>query len=162
MRTVYLDTETTGLSPSDSELVEIAIVDDDGHTLLDTLLRPARLTSWQEAERIHGITPAMTAGAPTLESVRAQIFEHVRGALVVIYNSTFDCPFLPGIEQEAGAIACAMRRYSPHRWVRLEQAARAVGHTWDGAAHRARADALACRSVWRWLQAKEPIDAITI
>ncbi|PQQ37227.1 hypothetical protein C6H68_14210 [Photorhabdus luminescens] len=58
---VYLDTETTGFEPSYDELLEIAIVDDQGVTLLNTLLKPLVLTEWQEAQYIHGITPTMVA-----------------------------------------------------------------------------------------------------
>ena len=41
MDTVYLDTETTGLYPEHgARIVEIAILDDDGRPLLDTLVDP--------------------------------------------------------------------------------------------------------------------------
>lgn len=37
-------------------------------------------------------------------------------------------------------------------WRKLEVAARHVGHRWTGEAHRALADAMACRSVWEWME----------
>ena len=37
------------------------------------------------------------------------------------------------------------------RWQKLDVACKRVGHQWTGTAHRALADALACRSVSRWL-----------
>ena len=49
MKTVYLDTETTGLAPVRDELLEIAIVDDQGKTLVNTLIRPQFRKQWQEA-----------------------------------------------------------------------------------------------------------------
>ena len=42
MQTLFLDTETTGLTPPNDKLVEIAIVDDGGDTILDTLINPER------------------------------------------------------------------------------------------------------------------------
>lgn len=43
MTTIYLDTETTGLRLDDgAALVEVAVVDDDGAVLLNTLVNPGR------------------------------------------------------------------------------------------------------------------------
>lgn len=40
---IFIDTETTGLNKDGTdEVLEIAIVDSDGMTLLDTLVRPVR------------------------------------------------------------------------------------------------------------------------
>jgi DNA polymerase III epsilon subunit-like protein len=52
---VYLDTETTGLSPARGDaIVEVAIVDSCGRALIDTLVNPGRHISWQ-ATQVHGI-----------------------------------------------------------------------------------------------------------
>jgi hypothetical protein len=40
MRTLFLDTETTGLSGERDRIVEIAIIGDDGSVLVDTLVNP--------------------------------------------------------------------------------------------------------------------------
>jgi oligoribonuclease (3'-5' exoribonuclease) len=40
VETVYLDTETTGINPGHDDLVEIAILDDGGSPLVNTLVRP--------------------------------------------------------------------------------------------------------------------------
>ena len=47
------------------------------------------------------------------------------------------------------------------RSVKLQKAAEHVGHTWTGDAHRALADALACRSVWLWLESRRTADEPT-
>lgn len=44
MQTCYLSFETTGLNPADDEIVEIAILDNQGAAQVDTLIRPACLT----------------------------------------------------------------------------------------------------------------------
>ena len=40
MQTLFLDTETTGLNPPKDKLVEVAIVNEAGEVLLDTLVNP--------------------------------------------------------------------------------------------------------------------------
>lgn len=155
--TVYLDTETTGLSPAKGDaIVEVAIVDGEGRVLIDTLVNPGRSIPWQ-ASSIHGITDDMVRGAPTLSQLMPCVLEIVQSEQVVIYNARFDAPFFPGRLNQARTVECAMLRFAElrgGRWQRLDAAAQHVGHRWTGAAHRASADALACRSVWNWLDAR--------
>lgn len=40
MRTLFLDTETTGLSGQKDRIVEIAIIGEDGEVVIDTLVNP--------------------------------------------------------------------------------------------------------------------------
>lgn len=153
---LYLDTETTGLSPRNGDtIVEVAIVDDRGVALIDTLVNPMRSIPWH-ASNVHGISDAMVRGQPTLADLMPQIRRIVAGQQVVIYNATFDTPFFPGGLREARRVDCAMRRYAQAAgggtWKKLDVAAERAGHIWSGTAHRACADALACRSVWNWLE----------
>ena len=152
---LYLDTETTGFSaPAGDTIVEIAIVDDAGRTILESLVDPRRKIPWQ-ASGIHGITDDMVRGKPTLEALLPRIREIVTGEQVVIYNSTFDTQFFPGGLRQARIVSCAMTRFADTlggRWRKLDVAASHVGHRWAGNAHRALADAHACRSVWLWLE----------
>ena len=155
---IYLDTETTGLSAKrGATIVEIAIVDEWGETLMDTLVDPKVMIPWG-ASKVHGITDSMVRGKPTLEDLMPEVRRIIRDEHVVIYNSDFDAPFFPGSLSEASRIECAMRQFSRSigvsSWRKLDYAAAHVGHTWSGVAHRALADALACRSVWRWIQKK--------
>jgi DNA polymerase-3 subunit epsilon len=133
---VFLDTETTGLSPANGDsLVEVAIVDATGKPLLNTLVNPGRSIPWR-ATAIHGITNDMVRGHPTLAQLMPRIRQIVANETVVIYNSMFDAPFFPGRLQEAQSIECAMRRFSEaigvRRWQKLDSAARHVGHRWTG------------------------------
>jgi DNA polymerase III epsilon subunit-like protein len=106
----------------------------------------------------------MTASAPSLSDLLPAIRDAIAGCRVVIYNKQFDVQFLP-TDTFYGAIdiACCMLRYAEHvgqwndfhqnfRWHKLVEAAEHVGHRWNGAAHRALADTLATRSLWRWMQ----------
>lgn len=156
---IYLDTETTGLSPRQgATIVELAIVDARGNPLIDTLINPKSPIPWQ-ATKVHGITDNMVRGKPTLKDLMPEIRSIIQGEQVVIYNSTFDAPFFPGELSEAMSIECAMRRFSQvtgsRSWKKLDYAASHVGHRWTGVAHRALADALACRSVWDWIAKKD-------
>lgn len=152
---LYLDTETTGFSATAGDtIVEIAIVDDAGRTVLESLVDPRRKIPWQ-ASGIHGITDDMVRGKPTLQSLLPRIREIVTDEQVVIYNSVFDTQFFPGGLRQARMVSCAMTHFANTlggRWRKLDVAARHVGHRWTGDAHRALADALACRSVWLWLE----------
>jgi DNA polymerase III epsilon subunit-like protein len=96
LETVYLDTETTGLDDHHSvvDAVEIAIVDDNGNVLINSLLRPSCPIS-SGAFMVHKITEAMVAEAPTLQDLEQRIIEAVRGKLVVMYNKTFPLRQLP-------------------------------------------------------------------
>lgn len=157
---LYLDTETTGLSSAYDELLEIAIVDEAGTALIDTLVRPTRHKTWRAAQAIHNISPDDVATAPPLDEISDQLLDVLTAAdAVVIYNAPFDLGFLPDpIEKVAEKKAvCAMRTYSAfmrtsQRW-HLADAARVAGHVWTGRNHRALSDALALRTVWQWMRA---------
>jgi DNA polymerase III epsilon subunit-like protein len=154
---LYLDMETTGLSPANGDrIIELAIVDSDGCSLLDTLLDPGRKIS-SRATKLHGITDEMVRGKPTIAQVLPTVVDLIRGQEVVIYNRDFQIPFFPGRLVEAAVIRCAMMELADHldgKCRSLDAAAMHVGHLWTGPYHRALADALACRSVWEWAKKK--------
>src|SRR6266446_5593872 len=164
--TVYLDLETTGLSPPDDEILEIAVVDNAGAVLLHSLVRPAHTTAWPDAEAIHGLTPADVQDAPALEALRPQIVRAVREKTVVTYNAAFDQAFLPAELAAAAELLGCMVAFAEHygewsdwhggfRWQTLGVATEYVRHRWETPSHRAVADALACRAVWRSLTEPE-------
>lgn len=161
-----IDTETTGLDLIRDEILEIAIIDNNGEELLRTLVRPMNKTSWPEAQRIHHITPQDVANAPTLDELREQIREIVAGQLIVIYNAEYDQAMLGSCIDTAADVKCCMvgfaQEYSDlfdqqERWHKLVHAAHFVGHDWgQDAAHRAIHDASATLSVWQWLNRRDP------
>jgi DNA polymerase-3 subunit epsilon len=87
---VILDTETTGLY--DAEIVEIAIINHLGETLLDTLIKPS-IPIPAEVTEIHGISDAMVTDAPTFPEVYFTDAA-LNDKRVLIYNSAFDIKIL--------------------------------------------------------------------
>ena len=160
---VYLDTETTGLGAED-EIVDLAVVGSGGEVLLDTLVRPSRPIP-PAASAIHRLTDADVAEAPAWHQVYPALRDLVCDRVVVVYNADFDrrlitqCCIRCGVDPPVADWHCAMRAYADFhgepgraggfRWHPLERAVRTVGAlpgtSW--AAHRALADALACRAV---------------
>lgn len=167
MPTVYLDTETTGLDPDRDEILEISVVDDQGNSLIDTRVRPLRLTQWPAAQAIHGIVPEDVRDAPTLEEVLPDVVAAVSGKHLVIYNAAFDLDYLPeSVSHAAAGVSCCMTafaveygEYSHYHadftWQTLTTAAQYVDHSWQGDPHRAASDAQACRAVWHYLTGTE-------
>lgn len=164
MDTVYLDLETTGLESTD-EVLEIAIVDDSGGTLLHSFVKPQQRKRWPKAEKIHGITPQKVKDAPSLDDLAEQIADILRDKQLVIYNAKFDSRFLDNLHEYAAEVYCCMERYggyigewddrfNHYKWHKLEAAAKKAGHHWTGNAHSALADAQATRNVWHWLNKK--------
>jgi DNA polymerase III subunit epsilon len=116
---LYLDTETTGLGP-DAEIVQIAIIDDTGRTLLDTLVKPTQPIP-PEATRIHGITTAQTDCAPTWADLWPKVQEITQLRAVIIYNADFDARLmqqsaaahqLTACPQHNATLYCAMQLYA--------------------------------------------------
>jgi len=94
---VVLDTETTGLH-SDAEIVQIAVIDKTGAPLLETLIKPTQPIP-SGATRIHGITDAKVADAPTFGQIYDTLLMAVGGKRCVIYNADYDTRLLHQSEQ---------------------------------------------------------------
>lgn len=88
LQPVYLDTETTGISQT-SEIVEISIIDHEGHTLLDSLVKPTRPIP-PDAYQIHHISNEMVQSAPSWPEVWAEANRLLSGKTVGVYNADFD------------------------------------------------------------------------
>lgn len=66
---IVFDLETTGLDPSVDEILQIAAIDGDGNTLVNSYLRPYVQEYWPAAEAVNGITPDMVKDAPELHEL---------------------------------------------------------------------------------------------
>lgn len=178
-KAVILDTETTDL---DGYLVEIAVIDMQGAVLLDTLLNPQHPIS-EGAQRVHGITEAMVADAPTFAQIFEQLDALLVGRTVITYNAEFDRGVLRGevfrlihgqatqLQGEGEAIAFAGR--AERAWAKrmrwacsMEEYARFYGdwseyhgdYRWQPlhGGHRALGDARACLAVVQAMAATAP------
>lgn len=137
METVILDVETTGLY-ADDEILEIGILSMEGSVLLDSKIRPTSHKSWPEAESINGISPDDVKDAPTLDELRTQIIDCVKGKEVIIYNADFDSMFLSDELSHAKKITCCMLAFAPvygewHDY--FESYTCYVCHEWKGKQH---------------------------
>ncbi len=107
---VFLDVETTGLSPRKGDrMVEICARRLRGGALeaeLDTLVDPGREIP-AEASRIHGIDAAAVAGAPGEAEVVARLDALLRGAVLVAHNAPFDRFFVDDALRRQGRAALA-------------------------------------------------------
>lgn len=150
-----VDLETTGLSPSrQNKIVELAVVhvSPEGEITgqWETLVNPLRDLGPQ---RIHRVTAAQTAHAPTFDLVAGELAELLAGRVVVAHNLRFDGGFLAAEYSRQGYRVplgphfglCTMElasRYLPKVGRSLAACCEALGIT-IGDAHRASADALA-------------------
>lgn len=85
---LVLDTETTGIG-ADAEIVEIAVLDSDGQTMLNTLIRPT-LAIPEEATAVHGITNEEVASCRAFDAIIEPLADLLEGRHLVIYNVDFD------------------------------------------------------------------------
>jgi DNA polymerase-3 subunit epsilon len=101
------DTETTGLDPSaGDEIISLSAVRIVNGRLLrqesfDQLVDPRRSLS-SESIRIHGITPAMLKGQPTIADVLPRFARFAEDTVLVGHNVAFDMRFLQMKERESG------------------------------------------------------------
>ncbi|MET0209921.1 MAG: DNA polymerase III subunit epsilon [Burkholderiaceae bacterium] len=98
MRQIFLDTETTGLSPeSGDRVIEIGCVEMLNRRLsgrnLHFYLNPER-RNHEDAVKIHGLTDEFLADKPLFASVADEFLEFVEGAEIIIHNAAFDVGFL--------------------------------------------------------------------
>jgi len=140
---LIFDTETTG-TKNNSEIVEIAVIDDSNRELLNTLVKPMYDIP-NGATRIHGIDHRMVIDAPIWPNVYESLCELVNSQLLVAYNLEFDVRmvhqssalhnFIPKVKVRGG---CAMKlfaqfygewnhRHNNFRWSKLSDAARICG-----------------------------------
>jgi DNA polymerase-3 subunit epsilon len=98
MRQIFLDTETTGLSPDQGDrVIEIGCVELFNRKLtgnnLHFYLNPGR-DSHEDALRVHGLTTEFLRDKPPFEEVAEEFLAYIQGAEVIIHNAPFDIGFL--------------------------------------------------------------------
>ena len=170
---VVLDTETTGLDHND-QIVEIAVVDSEGRTLVNERIRPS-VEIDPEAEIVHGIGMDTLTDAPQWLDIEDKVKAALAGNQVVIFNAGFDMRLLqqtiesfipartPIAEYDEAVcwlhglnVTCAMnmaaRCYgATNRYgsISLVDAAWRAGIEFQGRAHSAAGDAATTAALWR-------------
>jgi DNA polymerase-3 subunit epsilon len=157
---LFFDTETTGLD-SGAEIVEIGVVDVDGQSVLESLVRPCRRIP-SGATAVHGISDDMVLDAPTWVEIWPQLKRLLADRRVGIFNADFDLRMMRqsheqhGLTWEAmgGSAFCVMKMYARFygelrsqgnfKWQSLQKAGQQCGISLPNS-HRAADDArLAC------------------
>ena len=125
MREIVIDTETTGLDPSEGHrIVEIAALELFHHVptgrTFHCYVNPERDMP-DEAYAVHGLTAEFLAGHPAFAAVADEFLDFVAGDTVVIHNAEFDLAFLnaelarlgrPGLTSAAvDTLSLARRRF---------------------------------------------------
>jgi DNA polymerase-3 subunit epsilon len=98
MRSVVLDTETTGMPVTDGHrIIEIGCVELIGRRLtgnhFHVYLQPDREID-EGAIAVHGIRNEDLIGKPRFRDVADEFFEFVKGSRLIIHNAAFDIGFL--------------------------------------------------------------------
>lgn len=98
MRQIVLDTETTGLEPSQGhKIIEIGCVEMINRRLTGNnyhqYLQPDRKID-EGAQNVHGISNEFLADKPRFTDIVKDFIEYVDGAELIIHNAPFDVGFL--------------------------------------------------------------------
>lgn len=106
MRQIFLDTETTGLSPeSGDRLIEIGCLEMVNRRLtgnhLHLYVNPER-SSHEDAFKVHGLSDAFLADKPRFAEVVEQLLAYVADAEIIIHNAAFDVGFIDAELRRAG------------------------------------------------------------
>lgn len=155
---IVLDTETTGLSCAENELIEISAARLRGREVadrFDTFVHPNGLIP-PEITELTSITNADVAHAPRAEEAVAALEEFVQGSPVIAHNATFDRSFIESVKggvrvsdiwiDSLALSRIALPRLSSHK---LATMAELFGCA--AVSHRASDDVEALCGVWRIL-----------
>ncbi|VAW56541.1 DNA polymerase III epsilon subunit [hydrothermal vent metagenome] len=98
MRQIVLDTETTGLEPTQGHrIIEIGCVEVINRKITDNTyhqyIQPDR-ESDEGAFEVHGISTEFLADKPRFSEIAADFMSYIEGAELVIHNAPFDVGFL--------------------------------------------------------------------
>jgi DNA polymerase-3 subunit epsilon len=124
LRAIYYDTETTGISPTNDRVVELAAYDPQSQTSFERLINP-QMPIPQEASRVHNITDAMVKDAPTFALIGKEFIDFCQGGnngdnvvLIAHNNDSFDIHFLKNEFQRAGLEMPQWKFLDTLKWAR--------------------------------------------
>ena len=98
MNEIFLDTETTGLSPNDGDrILEIACIETKDliptKKIFHKLINPERKVS-QEAFKVHGFSNDFLQDKQKFKDIAEELLEFIDGKKLIIHNAPFDIGFL--------------------------------------------------------------------
>jgi DNA polymerase III subunit epsilon len=98
MRQIFLDTETTGLSPEGGDrIIEIGCLEMVNRRMTGNnkhfYLNPERPSS-EDAFKVHGLSDEFLADKPRFREIADELLAYLAGAEIVIHNAGFDIGFL--------------------------------------------------------------------
>ena len=153
---IMLDTESTGLSIRDNNLIEIAAAKISGREIVDTyqtLVYPGELIP-EVVQNLCGITNADVADAPSAAEAVAGLVDFVGGLPVVAHNASFDRGLIEKVPQGPNVTdtwidslslsRIALPRLTTHALANMAEAFGCASVT-----HRAMADVEALVGMWR-------------
>ncbi len=90
-----IDFETTGLYAGEDEILQVSIIDENYNILFNKYCKPRKTTSWDEAQRVHGITPEMVENEKPFEDYVSIVRDVLESATnIIAYNVSFESDFL--------------------------------------------------------------------
>ena len=137
MKTIVLDLETTGKEPSTDEILQVSIIDGTGKVLFNKYIKPSKVTSWPEAEKVNHISPKKVKNCKTIDYYLPKLRTIIdRADIIVGYNHIhFDIPFLEqaglrfGNKKMVDVFLEQRERY--HHWPKLTEVARDYGYRFN-------------------------------
>ena len=98
MSEIFLDTETTGLSPNDKhKIVEIACIETNDLTptkkIFHKVINPQRDVP-DGAYKIHGFSTEFLKDKETFDKVAVEFLDFIKDKKIIIHNASFDLGFL--------------------------------------------------------------------
>ena len=156
---VVLDTETTGLSSQENELIEIAAARLRGREIVErfqTFVHPTAGPIPAEIVKLTGITNADVADAPSAVEAVAALRTFVDGRPVIAHNANFDRTFIESVKggvfvSDLWIDSLALSRIALPRLASHKLAVMAELFGCTSVEHRAMADVEALCGVWRVL-----------
>lgn len=150
---VVFDLETTGLSPTEDEIVEVGAVKIKNGKICETfstLVKPKKPIP-ADATKVHGITDQMVKDCPGIEKVLPDFLKFIEGTYLVAYNIDFDYSFTSNVAKKLGyklnnkqidAMVVAKNHIPSLRNYTLKSVVKALNITLENA-HRAINDTIA-------------------
>lgn len=161
---IALDTETTGLSPINNEIIEVSAIKYKGNKKIasfSTLIKPNANIPYN-ITRITGISNDMVKNAPKKEDIEEKLTNFIGENTIIAHNANFDMNFLNNSFNnkfiknkviDTVKLSRKMYPYLPNH--KLSTVAEHIGVTENGY-HRAEFDCECCAKIYiKYLKEKE-------